>query len=758
MLGAPAAIAQGGVPPGIPTAQEQTERTDAPVPEPGKESPEGPTTLLESPAPPDPELAGRSIGFEADALSYDQETDTVTATGNVVLRSEDRSLVASRIVWERGTGNILAEGGVRLVDESGNELFSESLTLTDEFEAGAMRDLLLVLVQGGRLAAREGLRGPDGSIVLSRAAYSACEIGVGEGCEEPQSWRITAERVVYDPDTSRVRFEGAFLELFGARILPLPGLAVRTDGGAASGFALPNIRISQNNGLELIGSYYWRLAENRDLTASAYLFSEAPPMISGQWRHLMDTGAYQVTGYATQSRRITGFNGDPNARSDPRGYLFANGRFQLDPAWSVEGSVRVASDRTFLRRYDISREDRLRSYGELARIDDDSYLSIAGWATQTLRLNTDQGQVPVALPVIDYRRIVPDRTLGGQFTLQLNSLAIARDEGQDTQRAFAAAMWDWWAITPLGQLLRLSALARGDVYHTDETLLTETVFYRGEEGWNARAVGLAAADLEWPLVGRLLGGEQVLTPRLQLVATPPIRNLDVPNEDARAIDLEDSNLFALNRFPGYDRIEDGVRLTYGLDWQLQRPGWLVRANIGQSYRLGKDPDILIDGTGLSERVSDIVGRSEVTFRRFLKLVHRYRLDKDSLALRRNEFDAVIGSRNTYLEVGYLRLDRDIDAEIEDLEDREELRFAARALFARHWSVFGSGIINLTGEQEDPFSGSDGFEPIRTRLGIAYEDDCLEIGLTWRRDFVNAGDAQRGNTFQLTFALRNLGFR
>ena len=62
---------------------------------------------------------------------------------------------------------------------------------------------------------------------------------------------------------------------------------------------------------------------------------------------------------------------------------------------------------------------------------------------------------------------------------------------------------------------------------------------------------------------RLFGGTQRLTPRVQLVLTPPTRNLSIPNEDARAVDLEDSNLFALNRFPGYDRWEDGSRVTYG---------------------------------------------------------------------------------------------------------------------------------------------------------------------------------------------------
>src|SRR5690606_633055 len=126
---------------------------------------------------------------------------------------------------------------------------------------------------------------------------------------------------------------------------------------------------------------------------------------------------------------------------------------------------RRATDRTFLRRYDISRDDRLRSMIDVERIDDDSYLSIAGWATQTLRVGETQGQVPVALPVIDYRRRLSDPVLGGRIELQANSLAIVRTSGQDTQRAFAGARWDLRRITGLGQEVTFTALVRGDVYH-----------------------------------------------------------------------------------------------------------------------------------------------------------------------------------------------------------------------------------------------------------------------------------------------------
>ncbi len=732
-------------------AQETTDSTQAPPASATTAAPEQAEVPLEQ------QLLGDTIDFEAEQLSYDNETNTVTARGDVILRSADRSVRADEVVWKRGEGRIFAAGNIRLVDDSGNELFTEKLELTDTFEAGAMGRLLLALRAGGRLAAQSAERGADGTVLLTDAAYTACAVTGAEGCAKDPSWRITARRVQYDQKSNRVTFKGAMLELFGRRILPLPGLSIRTDGGAESGFLSPNIRVTQVNGVEVSGEYYWRIAENKDLTLGAFVFSEVAPMVSAQWRHLTEKGAYQITGYATASSRVSDFTGVPTTQSDPRGYLFANGRFQFSPEWSLTGSIRLASDRTFLRRYDLSRDDRLRSTVNLERIDADSYFSLAGWATQTLRITADQGQIPIAVPALDYRRNIADPLLGGNIQLQVNTLSLIRDEGQDTQRAFAGARWDLRTLTGLGQVVTFTALARGDVYHTQDTLSTLTANYRGNEGWTGRAIAVGAIDLEWPFVGEAFGGTQVLTPRVQFVASPSIRNLAVPNEDARAIDLEDSNLFALNRFPGYDRVEDGARVTLGVDWELTKPGWRLKSNIGQSYRFDADRQVFPDGTGLSERVSDIVGRTEVRFRNFLAFTHRFRLDKDNLAVRRNEIDATIGSQRNYFEVGYLRLNRDIQT-VEDLRDREEVRAAGRVTFGRYWSAFGSGVFNLTSAAEDPVFSPDGFQPIRTRLGIAYSDDCIELGFTWRRDFITAGDAARGNSFQLFFALRNLGFR
>jgi LPS-assembly protein len=699
----------------------------------------------------------REVAFSADALSYDTEAEVVTASGDVRMNSEGNRLRAERVTWNRATDEVRAEGNVRVVNPGGDVAYADSVVLTDALRDGIVQNMLLVLADGGRLAADRAER-RDGYTTLYRAAYSPCAVVSKKGCPKNPTWQINAVKVVHDPVKNRIRYEGASLNLLGARIVALPFLS-HPDGteGGGSGLLVPEARVSSSNGFELSAPYYLKLAPNRDATITPHLYTEVAPMLEGRYRQLTGLGAFQLGAYLTYGSRIPLTSTAAALRDEGvRAYLEGNGRFQLNPLWTVTASGRYVTDRTFLRRYDISRDSRLRSFVEAERITSDSYLSIAGWAFQGLRVTDVAGQQPVALPAIDARWRPAAKIWGGQVELQANSLAILRTEGQDTQRAFAGARWDRRSLTRWGQEMILTAYARGDVYHSSDNLLTATPLYRGRSGWQGRGIGALAAEFRWPLVGPFMGGTQRLTPRLQLIASGATDNLEIPNEDARSVDLEDSNLFALNRFPGYDRWENGPRVTYGLDWGVDLPGIAVRTTIGQSYRLDDKPSILPSGTGLSDRFSDYVGRTNVKFGRKLNLVHRFRVDKDSLALRRNEIDAVVGGRQTYATVGYLRLDRDIDPTLEDLRDREEIRLSGRVRFAGYWSIFGSTVIDLTDRRESPLSNADGYEPVRHRIGISYDDDCLEIGVTWRRDYDTAGDFRRGNTFQFRVALKNLG--
>ncbi|MEG3122517.1 LPS-assembly protein LptD [Sphingomonas sp. GB1N7] len=704
-----------------------------------------------------PTATDDQVAFSAGTLQYDTDSQIVTATGDVRMARSGDKLRADKVVWNRQTGKVLATGSVAVTNPGGDIAYGDSIDLTDSLKDGMVDNMLVVLERGGRLAARKGTRFPDEKVELEDAAYTPCNVTTSKGCPKEPSWKITAVRVTYRPDRQRIYYKGAQINVFGLPTIPLPAFSHPVGGGSDSGLLSPDLRYSRTNGFEYAQPYYFRLAPNRGLTITPRVFTGALPLLKAQYTALDTKGAFSITGYGTYSRRSDDLDTfEPTDTSVAfRGYIDGIARYQFDPNWSASASIRVASDRTFLRRYDISYDDRLRSTARIEHIDANSYFGITGWAVQTVRVNDSQGQQPIAFPEIDYRRRMDDGLLGGKFTFQANTLALTRTDGQDTQRGFLSARWDLRKLTRWGQEVTFTAFGRGDFYHTSDTLATSVLNYRGEEGVQSRVMGAVAVDVKWPLIGQFLGGTQRITPRVQIVASPHIKNLEIPNEDSRAVDLEDSNLFALNRFPGYDRIDDGTRLTYGADYALDLPGVAISTNIGQSYRLGTRSDIFPPGTGLDGRFSDFVGRTEVRYRDFVSLTHRYRLDKNGLAIRRNELDATIGSRATYILLGYLKLNRNITT-TEDLQDREEVRIAGRVQFARFWSLYGSSLVDLTNRDEDPLSVSDGFTPVRHRLGVAYEDDCLKIGFTWKHDYQSTGDARAGNGFLLSLSFKNLG--
>jgi len=696
----------------------------------------------------------KNIAFAADRLEYDQNNDIVTASGDVHMTRAGYKLRAGKVTWDRKTGEVTASDQISVTDSAGDVAYGDSVKLTDTLKDGTIENMLVVMEDGGRLAAEHGT-GKDGVYTLSRATYSPCAVVDDNNCPRRPAWLITAKRISYDPKSKHVRYRDARIEVFGVPLIPIPYFWHSTGDEPSTGLLTPQIEYTANNGLEIRTPLLIHLSDQRDLTITPFLFTASPPALQVEYRQLTKTGAFDVSLFGTNATHtpIAVANGTPV--EEFRGYLDATGRFQLSPEWNVHGSIRLATDRTLLSNYELSQDDRLRSNITLERIGPTSYFSLSGWGVETLRPLDSQGLTPIALPEIDYRKRM-DAVLSGNLDIQFNTLAIARSAGQNTQRAFTSAEWNKRLLTDWGQEVIFTAYGRGDLYHSNNNSLTTTLPYQGAPGWQTRAIGAVAAEIDWPLIGEALGGVQRLTPRFQVVASPPTPNLDIPNEDARAIELDDTNLFSLNRFPGYDRWEDGTRITYGLDWALDRPGWSVLANVGQSYRFASAPTIFPAGTGLNTRVSDIVGRTTVKYKNLVSFSHRYRLDKDTLAFRRNEVDATIGGTKTYVVFSYLKLNRQISQTLEDLQDHEEVRVGGRVQINKFWSAYGSTIIDMTTKTLDPQSITDGFSPVRHRLGVAYETDCLTLDLSWRRDFSTTVGAQTGSVVQFRVAFRNLG--
>jgi LPS-assembly protein len=721
-----------------------------------------PTHATETPAA----SSKQSGDFEANNLSYDTEKDLFRAQGNVILKSNGVTLYADGITYNRITGEVNADGEVRLVNTSDNKtissVYGKNIRLTDNFQRGAIASMLIVMEDGGRLAAAETQMQGD-VYTASQAAYTPCKVVDSKGCPKHPVWAIRAARVIYDAKVRKVTYRNARIEVLSLPIVALPYFKNSVGGAAETGLLSPVFDISSNHGVSVGLPFYLRVDDRHDLTITPYVYTLTKPSLQLDYRQLANSGssAVNLNAFITEGNVVPIDVAGAPTHDSLRASIDGTARFQINKEWNVHSTLRLSSDRSLLKDYDISLDDRLRSSFALERVGANSYFSVENWWIESLRPQESQAQMAFVLPEIDYRKRVTGLVSGSSLNLEVNSLALSRSSGEQTQRAYASAQWDLRRVTGFGQELILTAFARGDIYHSSDNWQQANPAtslyapYAGLPGWQNRGIAALAAEMRWPFVGAWGGGTVRVTPRVQIVASPPTPNLKMPNEDARSIELDDTNLFALNRFNGYDRWQDGSRLTYGFDWAWNRPGVVIETNIGQSYRLNKSPSLFTDGSSVGDRFSDVVGHSRIHIGDFLSLTHRYRFDKADYVIRRNELDANLGSRKTYASISYLKVDNKTST-LEEETNHEELRIGGRVQLNKTLSVYGSSVVDLTTKGLNAQSVTSGYSPVRQRLGAAYEDSCTKFDLSWVRNYSTAFGPQTGTVVQFRVVLKNLG--
>jgi LPS-assembly protein len=145
------------------------------------------------------------------------------------------------------TGEMVAEGNVAVINPGGDTAYADHVKLTDDMKNGVSENMLLVLADGGRLAAQHGDR-KDLRTTFENAAYTPCRVAGDDGCPRTPSWQITALRVVLDQGKHRISYSHARFSLLGVTVLGLPAFSHPDgsgEGGGNSGLLLPNVQVSK---------------------------------------------------------------------------------------------------------------------------------------------------------------------------------------------------------------------------------------------------------------------------------------------------------------------------------------------------------------------------------------------------------------------------------------------------------------------------------------------------------------------------------
>jgi LPS-assembly protein len=267
-----------------------------------------------------------------------------------------------------------------------------------------------------------------------------------------------------------------------------------------------------------------------------------------------------------------------------------------------------------------------------------------------------------------------------------------------------------------------------------------------------RVMPTAGVEYRYPLINVQAWGTQTIEPIAQLIVRPNETYVGAfPNEDAQSLIFDDSNLFKVNKFSGWDRLEGGGRANVGVQYTAQfNRGGNVNFLFGQSYQLYGLNSFALGGTtntglnsGLDTAQSDYVARASYQPNSLLTFTSRFRLAENDFTLQRTELEATatFGRWTTTVMYGNYAAQPLIGF----LDRREGILGSARLKVNPNW-------VLLAGAGYDLHANS----VTQTQIGVGYIDDCLILALNYITSYAYSGSVSVNHTYMMQVSLRTLG--
>lgn len=497
----------------------------------------------------------------------------------------------------------------------------------------------------------------------------------------------------------------------------------------------------------------------------------------------------------------------PDFANTERGMIGTKGAFALSENWTFGWDVLWQSDANFSNTYDIEGfDDTLRtSEIYLTGLGEQSFFDLRAqkFDYQTID-DTYEDQQPLVAPSLDYRRIEQEPFAGGEIEANFNVTSLYRDDDQtsgicltsmstsqnsetclapgveyqfnqdltrytalegDYTRGSADIAWRDSYVTPQGLILSPTLGLRGDLYtanmssdgfqnlriYKDGTgfIFDQGALELNEDG--ARGMATAALEARYPYLVSVGGVSHIIEPIAQIIVRPDETQIGyVPNEDASTLVFNASNLFSLDKFAGYDRIEGGTRANVGARYQaITDTGYTLTAIAGQSYHLGgknsfAQTDLSLVGydSGLETDRSDYVGSLTLGTPIGFSIGTGARFDEETFEVRRT--DVFASYSNSYASAAVTFSDIAPQPIYGSMDDRTQVTAAGTLQFAENWNAFGSFGFDI--ENDELYSRS---------FGVGYADECFSLLVSYTQEQRTYTDEANEETLMFQIGLRTI---
>ncbi len=665
-----------------------------------------------------PVLSQGVASLVADSIRI-ENGDRLIASGGVEAFFGNQTMTAEQVIFDQTTDQLDIVGPIVIRTDGGAVFTAERATLDPQLENGLLRGARLVLNQQIQLAANQINRVDGRYSQLYKSAVTSCQVC---GTEIPL-WQIRAERVIHDQVERQLYFQNATLRIRNIPILWITRLRLPDPTlERATGFLIPRIRTTDrlNTGIKI--PYYITVGDHSDLTVIPYLSTETRTL-EARYRQAFLNGDIEINLAVSED----------TLRPDiTRGYIFAQGSFELPSDFKLEFDIENATDPAYLLEYGYSSKDRLDSALAISRVRDRDFFTGSLTYYETLRDDETNSTLPPVVADLSYERRFRN-VAGGLLNWRLDADAIAReadgaDTGRDLARVGTEVSWRRNWISGTGLVTSSDVRLGADFFRiSDDPKFDENQF---------RVTSSATIVLSYPLINRTENSQNLLEP-LVAVSFRDATGDPTPNEDSTRPELDAGNLLLPDRLPGQDVAETGISTAIGLRWTHRTAsGRQARLTFGKVYQ--ESANLAFNqGSGLDGTVSDWLIAAQ------LDLFDGLRFDGRVLLSDSGETTLATAGLNWETErldlaANYIWQTSDQDLGTEAIS---EWSFDTAYRISDKWKVELDGRYDVVAD-----------EPTRASLGLEWRNECTIVDLTVSRRFTSSTNIEPSTDFGLSIEL------
>jgi LPS-assembly protein len=280
----------------------------------------------------------------------------------------------------------------------------------------------------------------------------------------------------------------------------------------------------------------------------------------------------------------------------------------------------------------------------------------------------------------------------------------------------------------------------------------------------------AGFEYRYPIFVNTSLGSAVIEPIGQIIVRPNhlLGSNSLVNMDAQSLVFDETNLFAWNKYSGYDQFETGTRANYGGQASFNfKNGGYVNFIAGQSYQVagpnGFDQASAVNNglaSGLQTRASDYVGALTIAPIPFLNftakgLFNTQTFEPDHIDV---ASDFNLGAWTGGIDFA----DYASQPVLGYYVPREGLSLNSRYQLTPHYFVQGSVTFDMSRQyyplQLTGYTNSGPWAVASESFGAGYTDDCTSLLFKYSSVYedIGTGTMVHNQTFLVQLQLRSLG--